>query len=326
VSIATHLDWNRGNGIAHPAHSADASCNATERMRGTLDSTLAERCVQNIAPSVFIHSSWRTSSTWFWQSFRRLPAALCFYEPFNEGLAALTRSGALQHGPQSWNSGHPKSEPYFFEYAPLLRNSAGVRIYQTQMAIEWYLPPGGLSGDLRPPETKYLSLLLRYAARLGRTPVLGFTRSLGRLAAVKKQFGGIHIFLYRNLWRQWMSYLSQKEAGNPFFYHTLFRICKQKQDNFLNSLYNYYFTKAIELCLSKAATEQIVLQRDNFESQMFLTLPDHDVFTMFMSLHIYLYLHAQQHADILVDVTRMASDRCYREEVEEAVRVRTNLR
>jgi len=281
--------------------------------------------VCTVAQPIFIHSSWRTSSTWFWQSFRRLPATICFYEPFHEWLATITRQQAVGEGPRSWNSGHPAGDPYFLEYVPLLRKSGGVRIYRTSMAYEWYVPPGGLHDELRPVEAKYLSLLLRYAARYGRIPVLGFTRSLGRLSAIKKQFGGFDIFLHRNLWSQWTSYLSQKEAGNDFFYKTLLLITKQKQDWFLCFIHNYYANRAIEHYLGKPEAKETELSKDNFDIKLLAFLPDHDVFGMFMAVHIYLYLHARQRADMMVDVTRMAADRAYRRDVEQEVLLRTNL-
>jgi hypothetical protein len=122
-----------------------------------------------------------------------------------------------------------------------------------------------------------------------------------------------------------MSYLSQKATGNAFFFNTLFFMTNHKQDKFLWLLHNYYLGRAIELYLSKPAAEQIVLQGDNSPVQLLLLLPDHDVFALFMALHIYLYLQAQQQADTVVDVTRMACDHGYRTNVEEEVRDRSKL-
>src|ERR671916_606203 len=75
-------------------------------------------------PAVFIHSSWRTSSTWFWQKFRTLPTTLCFYEPFNPQLSIISRETAATLDPKSWKldsgipiaSGHPGDLPYFVEF------------------------------------------------------------------------------------------------------------------------------------------------------------------------------------------------------------------
>src|SRR4051812_48627234 len=72
---------------------------------------------------IFIHSSWRVSHTWFWLKFRKNPATICFYEPFHEALATITRPTVENLGPRSWNSGHPGSEPYLREFLPLIRKA-----------------------------------------------------------------------------------------------------------------------------------------------------------------------------------------------------------
>ncbi|HLK13206.1 MAG TPA: glycosyltransferase [Fimbriimonadaceae bacterium] len=59
--------------------------------------------------------------------------------------------------------------------------------------------------------------------------------------------------------------------------------------------------------------------------QALRSLPEHTMFVLFTSLHIYLYLHAELASDLSVDVTKMARDRAYRAEVEEKVRLATGL-
>jgi hypothetical protein len=55
------------------------------------------------------------------------------------------------------------------------------------------------------------------------------------------------------------------------------------------------------------------------------SLPEHEIFEIFMGLHIYLYLHAQSVADVMADVTRMARDVGHRAEVERAIERLTGL-
>ncbi len=147
----------------------------------------SERCGQHlvqrhgIAPPIFIHSSWRVSHTWFWLKFRHEPSTICFYEPFHEGLATVTRSEAGTVAPESWDSGHPHGQPYLLEFVPLIRNASGVRLFAPEIPYQWFIPIKGFAGHLRPQEAKYLALLVRHANRLNRTPVFGFCRSLGRL-------------------------------------------------------------------------------------------------------------------------------------------------
>src|SRR5690242_32732 len=98
------------------------------------DRTANDPLYDGARPPIFIHSSWRVSHTWFWLKFRRQPSTLCFYEPFHEGLASLTRTEAQISAPQGWDSGHPRAEPYFLEFLPLIRRAGGVRLFRRECA------------------------------------------------------------------------------------------------------------------------------------------------------------------------------------------------
>ena len=76
-----------------------------------------------------IHSSWRTSSlasSWFFFKFRSFKETMCFDEPFNEDLKEISREKASSADPQSSDSHHPASDPYYLEYLPLISNPGGV--------------------------------------------------------------------------------------------------------------------------------------------------------------------------------------------------------
>lgn len=276
-------------------------------------------------PAIFIHSSWRTSSTWFWQKFRTPPTTLCFYEPFNIQLSSISREMAATLNPKSWQlssgtpaaSGHPGASPYYAEFGPLIRRSGGARLYRREMDAEWFLPVGGLRGYLRGAELRYLALLLRLAERNGRTAVLGFTRSLGRLFPMKAHFPGVHIFLRRNLWTQWVSFLDQKRQGNPFFYLSILEMCTGRDDLFLSFVRSYYLKKATTLYLLTRGGREESLQEDALDQKLLLLLPESDVFAMFVVVHIYLYVHAELVADIVVDSTRIATNANYRRMTEQ---------
>jgi hypothetical protein len=67
----------------------------------------------------------------------------------------------------------------------LLRKTNGVEHFQKALTMQWYLPQGGLHGELRPAEKDYLSLLIEHANGAGKTPVFGDCWSLGRIWATK---------------------------------------------------------------------------------------------------------------------------------------------
>src|ERR1700761_5819808 len=80
-------------------------------------------------PFIFIHSSYRTSSTWFWNKFRQDKRTLAFYEVFHEAIKDISVQWITQITGASWNSNHPSMAPYFLEYLPLIREGGGVEDY-----------------------------------------------------------------------------------------------------------------------------------------------------------------------------------------------------
>jgi hypothetical protein len=275
---------------------------------------------------IFIHSSWRTSSTWIWQQFRYLPETLCFYEPFNEDLSTMSRQTVQERGVDSWQSGHADTAPYFIEFTPLIRRSGGVRLHQPSMAYDWFIPAGGLDGSLRPDEIRYVSLLLRAARKIDRTPVLGFTRSLGRVTPLKRTFGGVHLFLLRNLWGQWMSFLDQRRKGENFFYYILRVIANQPDDRFLTDIHNFYFRRCVELAAGHGALAQVgAVPPATFTRLIFDVLPEGEMFEMFMAIHLYLSLNAAFEVDLIIDSTEIARNDEYRRQCEADIRQATGL-
>jgi hypothetical protein len=302
-----------GASVAVCAKKADITAARSKRRAAALTRSLTP---------IFIHSSWRTSSTWFWSKFRQLPATLAFYEPVHQFLNSITEAQALTVDYKMWGSRHSPTEPYFLEYVPLVRRGGGVRLFEPSIPYRWFIPSGGLRGDLRSQERRYLALLVREAQRRGRVPVLGFCRSLGRISAIKKEFGGLNIFLFRNLWSQWISYLALKNRGDRSYYDTVQLLVNRADDKFLAYLANYYIERAAR---AEGRSEPAALAGTPEGYRLLSSVAEPDAFGMFMGLHIYLYLHAQLTADVTVDVTRMALDDGYRTGIEGDLRQRTDL-
>ena len=63
---------------------------------------------------VFIHSSFRTSSTWIWSKIRQLAITTAYYEVFHEDLQSFTPAAIGALVGNSWPSRHPAVAPYFW--------------------------------------------------------------------------------------------------------------------------------------------------------------------------------------------------------------------
>ena len=215
----------------------------------------------------------------------------------------------------------------------MLRDGGGVKHFTTAMTMQWYLPQGGLHGDLRPGEKDYLSLLIESAREAGKTPVFGDCWSLGRIWSIKQAYDGFHIFQYRNLWQQWLSYVSYKRRGDLTFYNTTLDIIWRDDDPYFQYLVERGLKRAKEPWSGTGPKPSPLYWRRMYENvprdkekvRALEVLPEHHAFALFMGLQIYLYLNAQLCADLQADATRMARDDGYCSEIEREIKQKTGL-
>src|SRR5690349_22370458 len=143
--------------------------------------------------SVFLHGGWRCGSTYLWNKFRELANVTAFYEPFSEKLATYTPEDILDDVPTAWDSRHPRLDrPYAAEYLPLI-GERGVPLFCDNFAVQRYF----VARDEPLFERDYLGLLIAHASSSSKQAVLGFSRSPGRVRAIKRQFRGFHVVLMR---------------------------------------------------------------------------------------------------------------------------------
>ncbi len=149
---------------------------------------------------VFIHSMFRSGSTYLFNVFRRSPNGYwCYQEPENE---ALWHSDDWQLGDTADKNRqlrHPLlDKPYFYEFFHLKNEIKA--LYKKEFSYDhFFRDETSQDVDFR----DYLTLLLE---RANGRPVLQFCRSFGRLRLLAADFPGVHIFLWRNPWDQWWSY------------------------------------------------------------------------------------------------------------------------
>lgn len=163
---------------------------------------------------IFLHSGYRSGSTWFWNRFRECAGAYGYCEPFNVKLATLNAAAIRENRPDNWASGHSSAiAPYFQEYAPLLLPDGGVAHYEPRFGIETYYNLNRDQGMER-----YLATLIGHAQGLARVPVLGFCGSLGRLEWFRRFATGWNVVTWRNPRDQWCSCHEQwRLHGNANF-------------------------------------------------------------------------------------------------------------
>jgi hypothetical protein len=249
---------------------------------------------EGLPAPVFIHSSWRTASTWLWEKLRQAPTVIAYCEIFHERLADCTMPYLRENDFSRWNSKHPEGAPYFLEFAALIEGGA-VRGYDPRMAVESFLPAGGLTGELSRAERVYLEGLIDNAFARRKIPVLTDTRTLGRAPAIARACPGRHVLLVRNIFHQWASYSEQWANGNRYFLEMQLQTIEASRGDPFVALIADWFHDG-EASATNPAT-----------------------FQLFLLFHVYLYLRVFDSADLVVDIGRVATDAHARADAETAL-------
>lgn len=155
------------------------------------------------AEPIFVHSLFRSASTYFFQKFRSIDSFCCYQEPFNESLAALNfpwRHYRLLESPTATTElRHPLLDrPYFYEFWASRQHLRG--LYHRAFAYDQYFVK---DAQLPAQQQAWISALLEHAAA---RPMLQLSRSSGRVAALRRLYGGRHVQLWREPRVQWWSY------------------------------------------------------------------------------------------------------------------------
>jgi len=256
--------------------------------------------------AVFLHSGWRCASTYVWNRFRRNPHTTSFYEPFGEALARSSPKRIQRQTAQGWDSRHPPlALPYADEYRGVLRPFLkGVPGYRREFALARYFPTEAGIG----PEVRYLCRLIRHARQRGTYPVLGFSRSLGRAAALKHVLGGYHVLIRRNPAQQWLSCRSYREKM-PVSY---FELC-----HFLILALAPEGTPARRFAgaLGLAALPRGLSQQFKFLQSALHPWSDELSYRAFIAVSLLSHAVAEPVADLVLDVDRLGRSAQYRETV-----------
>lgn len=266
--------------------------------------------------AVFVHSGWRCSSTYIWHRFRAAPNVRAYHEPWHEQLARVTAETIRAETPDNSGLRHPGgSEPYLKEFEVVLDPAGGVQRFDASFALDrfWIEPE---ASDLA--QQAYVEGLIDAARKRGETPVLACCRTLGRAGWLKKRFGGFHIVLVRDPVQQWLSFYSLRRRPRP----TYFELC--------------HYVLLLEMAAWRDAARQILgrevggcgplSQRLATVRRAFKRRPASLSFQAFLAVWLASHLKALPHADLVIDVDRLARDQAYAREIEAAIAVGSGLK
>lgn len=270
---------------------------------------------KGIADSIFLHSGWRSGSTYLWNKFRELSETCAYYEPFHESTASYTKAFVAGNRPNAWHSRHPKlASPYATEYLPLVR-SVGVPEYRDAFALSRYFSkPDEL------PELAYLQKLQTHAWQNEQVPVFGFCRSLGRAASIKSHLSGVHLLLMRDPLQQWLSCRSYRIGNSASAYFELSHFLILALAAKGTSGYHLARDLNIPVIAGKNVPKQLAkLQK------VIPKIDDEWSFRVFLTVYVLSYLYALPYADLILDIDCMSLSAEYRKHVAQQCAKLTGL-
>ncbi len=251
------------------------------------------------ARPIFVHSLFRSGSTYVFGAFRRSAAGYwCYQEPLNEFVRHVADAPHRLLEIDAHDRAllrHPTMDkPYFWEFyqirdaiAPLFRKEFSYDTFFTARTDPSF-----------PALKSYLQCLIDNAR--GR-PLLQCCRSFGRIAALRDAFAGTHIHLWRNPHDQWWSY----QVGD-------------------------YFDATTQLILNAADTPPILAavkeicgvldfhDRD-VESEIAHArrhrLASRESYLSFYALWMYSFLQSEKVADLSINIDSLSTSNAYRQHI-----------
>lgn len=251
----------------------------------------------------FIHSLHRSGSTYLFNALRRVtldgkPRYTCFQEPIHElafyarhnpdVLLTIKGSGSFQQ------LRHPQLEkPYFQELYDI--HSAWKDVISPEIIYSGYF--GAAAGGAT---LAYLRSIIEAAPS---RPIIQECRTPLRIAFLKEQLGGSHVFLWRNPWDQWWSL----KATDYFDTAHQLILNAPAPPRVISALRDYI---GFESCEGLSINDQFLfygLRRPSAESS-YLT---------YFTLYMLSMLEAGRVADFSINIDQLSSSSDYREKILE---------
>jgi hypothetical protein len=260
---------------------------------------------------VFIHSWWRSGSTYVWSKLRENESCRSYFEPLNPSIAdlKLTTVERLPDIDDTQNLRHPTLKTHYFaEYAELLRSaSLG---YSPDLAYDRYL--------LRPEHTDrrlrdYLNGLISSASAVKRRPVLCFCRSQMRSAWIKSTFDGLHVAQIRNPADQWASFKSYQES-RPNFPVDMTIIALKLRQSYPNAFVHIEEFERFAQQLSKRAPLPMEVIAHHFIPQF---VRQRECLDVFLVIWIASALQTLSYCNLVLDIDELSTKLDYRNTAEQ---------
>ncbi|GAB4343805.1 MAG: hypothetical protein Kow0089_19890 [Desulfobulbaceae bacterium] len=266
---------------------------------------------------IFLHSLFRSGSTYLFNTFRSRKGYWCYYEPLHHQLVQI-REGRLDvfsfSREATGNMGHPDlHRPHFQEFSVVLRKGR-VPLYNPGMAYREF---ARVKQHAR--LFKYILMLLENAPE-GTIPLLQLNRSSLRIGWFRKYFpNSLHLYLLRNNRDQFESYYRMKKGHkyNIFLAVNLYVVAVNRDYGKFAEAYAQYRDR--------------YRPSANFYRDMALLgglsgeIDPAVHYLVFLHLWITSLIEADKHADAILDMNRLSDSPSYRSSFVSMLRERIDV-
>jgi hypothetical protein len=262
--------------------------------------------VGSACENIFIHSLFRTGSTYFWSVLRENEGVACYYEPLNEQLLDMTepfKDGSVEADKHNELKHNGLADHYFDEYRAAKDR---LKYLKKSMVADEFC-------DVRSHDNmkKYIDYLA--SLKCDKKTAFQFNRTALRSLWFRENYpDSLNIYIYRNFRDQWESMWRQHLSGNPYFLVMNYLLLSRNQDHSLfRSLADLVHCPDIPQCKDK---NQLVCFGFDYNSALkylnFLTPEEHYMIHYFLWRICYDY--NIKNSDIFIDMTRLNVDENYR--------------
>ena len=255
---------------------------------------------------IFIHSLFRTGSTYLWNKFRQNDNFYCYYEPFHPSLQDVTLYNIENILTKDYKAVHHPalSTYYLYEYRKILTpEHRGLPYFKKSFSFDEFCH-NAENQDAQ----KYINHLIKNGGE--KIPVFQFNRSAGRTRWFVENFpDALNIYLVRNPGHQWQSYweLFNRTKFETFFVMDLLTAS-------LNAGTGPFLPLSKHLPLFTFNIDKYE-KEENFYRVALHCYSDVEKYLIFYYIWFWTLIENVIHADVCININRLSSDSEYRSAV-----------
>ena len=257
---------------------------------------------------IFIHSLFRTGSTYIWNKFRKNPHFYCLYEPFHQVLSETTMADlktVLTRDHQLVN--HPELDKYYlYEYRNLVNThpEKGIQHFKKNFSFDLFC--------LRKKELnqkRYIDHLIKNAA--SKIPLFQFNRSAMRTGWFEVEYpDSLNIYIARYPRDQWQSYFELlKKTNDTIFYIMDIMIASKNTSHECFKMLSEYFP------LIKYHDKDFKNEKE-FYRIVEKSYSQQEKYFLFFYIWFKSYIENTINSDFLLNINRLSTDSEYQKELE----------